>query len=136
MQLCLQYQFFKSNECVCFKVLSVAVVQWLRLFCFVWLFKHFYDGGPCDIESSSLICSLNQWTGFHMIGIFIVKELRRMLYCYNFEISSIFQWHCSQTLIILSDWSQLPSVILTGSTLFNSKCFLIVVSWSYCNILL
>ena len=33
------------------------------------------DGGPYHVETSPLICSANQWTGFYMIGTFFIKEL-------------------------------------------------------------
>ena len=36
---------------------------------------HFQDGGSYHIETSSLICYANQWTGFYMIGSSIIKEL-------------------------------------------------------------
>ena len=29
------------------------------------------------METSTLICSANQWTGFYMISVFVMKELRR-----------------------------------------------------------
>ena len=32
-------------------------------------------GGPYHIETSPLICSENQWTGFYMIGISVMREL-------------------------------------------------------------
>ena len=35
----------------------------------------FHDGVPCHIESSPLVCSENQWTGFYMIGTSIMKEI-------------------------------------------------------------
>ena len=35
----------------------------------------FYDGGPFHIETSALIYSSNQWTGFYMIGTSVMKEL-------------------------------------------------------------
>ena len=42
-------------------------------------FKHpvllFHDGGPYHIETSPLIYSANQWTGFYMKGTSIMKEL-------------------------------------------------------------
>ena len=34
--------------------------------------------GPCHIETSSLICFANQWTGFCMIGTSVMKELIRL----------------------------------------------------------
>ena len=35
------------------------------------------DGGPCDIETSPLICPANQWTGFYMIETSIMNELNK-----------------------------------------------------------
>ena len=49
----------------------------------------FYDRGPYHIESSLLICSANQWTGFfHMIGTSITKELKQVC-SQSFLVSSI-----------------------------------------------
>ena len=39
----------------------------------------FNDGGLYHIETSPLICSANQWTGFYMITASVMKELRRVL---------------------------------------------------------
>ena len=35
----------------------------------------FHDGRPYHIETSLLTCRANQWTGFYMIGTFVMKEL-------------------------------------------------------------
>ena len=35
----------------------------------------FHDGGPYHIETSRLICRVNQWTVFYMIGTSFMKEL-------------------------------------------------------------
>ena len=35
----------------------------------------FHDGGRYHIETSPLICSANQWTGFYMITASVMKEL-------------------------------------------------------------
>ena len=35
----------------------------------------FHDGGSYQIETSILICSANQWTGFYMLGTSVMKEL-------------------------------------------------------------
>ena len=35
----------------------------------------FHDGGPHHIETSPLICSVNQGTGFYMIRTSVMKEL-------------------------------------------------------------
>ena len=41
--------------------------------------KHqlFHHGGSCLIETSPLICSENQWTGFCIIGTSFMKDSRR-----------------------------------------------------------
>ena len=39
------------------------------------ILEFFHDGGPYHIETSTLICKTNQWTGFYMIGTSVVKEL-------------------------------------------------------------
>ena len=36
----------------------------------------FHDGGPYHIETSSVICIANQWTGFYIIGVSVMKELK------------------------------------------------------------
>ena len=42
------------------------------------------------MEISPLICRANQWTGFYMIGTFVMKELRNALSLFkNAQISSI-----------------------------------------------
>ena len=35
----------------------------------------FHDGGPFHIETSPLICRVNQWTSFYMITASVMKEL-------------------------------------------------------------
>ena len=35
----------------------------------------FNDGGPYNMEASPLICFANQWTGFYIIGTFVMKDL-------------------------------------------------------------
>ena len=42
----------------------------------IWqLLTFFHFGGPYHVETSPLNCSANQWTGFYMIGTYIMKEL-------------------------------------------------------------
>ena len=36
----------------------------------------FHDGDRYHIETSPLICSANQWTGFYMITASVMKELK------------------------------------------------------------
>ena len=43
-------------------------------------FQLFHDRDPYGIETSPLICRANQWNGFYMIGISIMKELRIVVY--------------------------------------------------------
>ena len=40
----------------------------------VWVLT-FHDGGPCNIETSLLICNAKQWAGFYIIGTTAMKEL-------------------------------------------------------------
>ena len=59
-----------------------------KLYSLVLIFRGFHDGirisqltylfrdGGRYIETSPLICSANQWTGFYMITAFIMKELK------------------------------------------------------------
>ena len=52
--------------------------------------ERFRDGGPYRIETSSLICSANQWTGLYMIGISITKELNKVKKQYDtFHVNSL-----------------------------------------------
>ena len=48
---------------------TVVAVSWTRI-----LFNS-HVGGPYDIETSSLICSANQWTGLYMIETAGLEEL-------------------------------------------------------------
>ena len=36
----------------------------------------FHDGGPYQLETIPLISFANQWTGFYMIGITVIKKLK------------------------------------------------------------
>ena len=49
-----------------FKFLNISYV----------LLQLFHEGGRYHIETSPLICSANQWTGFYMITVSIIKELK------------------------------------------------------------
>ena len=37
---------------------------------------YFHGGGPNHIETTPSIYSSNQWTGFYVIGTFVMKELK------------------------------------------------------------
>ena len=41
------------------------------------LFNSFMTRGRYHIETSPLICSANQWTGFYMITASVMKELNK-----------------------------------------------------------
>ena len=63
----------------------------IEVTCFRNLFHLFlYDGGPDHIETSPLICRVNQWTGFYMIGTFVMKELSNNISL--FHATSLFQY--------------------------------------------
>ena len=48
-----------------------------QLFCHnQWIYLNEY-GSSCQIETSPLICSANQWTGFCIIGTSVMKDSRR-----------------------------------------------------------
>ena len=40
--------------------------------------KLFHDIGSYHIETSPLICYANQWTGFYMIGTYVMKQLNHL----------------------------------------------------------
>ena len=58
-----------------------------RLLKYIWSFfntmhervNFFNEGEPYYPETSPLICSANQWTGFYMIGTFVIKDLKLFL---------------------------------------------------------
>ena len=54
------------------------------LTCFVLLFhicsSRFNDGGPYHKETSSLICSINQWADFNMIETSVMKGLNDLIF--------------------------------------------------------
>ena len=37
-----------------------------------------HDGGPNHIETIPLLCQTNQWTGFYIIGISVMKGLKML----------------------------------------------------------
>ena len=48
----------------------------IRLFSKRTITLLFHDGGRYHIETSPLICSANQWTGFYMLTASVMKVLR------------------------------------------------------------
>ena len=41
-----------------------------------WPYFVLHEEGPYHTETSPLFCSANQWTGFYLIGTFVMKELK------------------------------------------------------------
>ena len=52
-----------------------------------WLF---HDGGRHHIETSPLICRANQWTGFNMITVSVMKELNKMALIKSFLVGALY----------------------------------------------
>ena len=58
------------------------VKHYRKTFSFSNIFlKFFHDGGRYHIETSTLICSVNQWTGFYMITVCVMIELNS--FCFH-----------------------------------------------------
>ena len=58
-------------------IISCIVEERLKLLCLIFDFTSglFLDGVSYYVETSPLICSANQWTGFYMIRTSVMKEL-------------------------------------------------------------
>ena len=56
---------------------------------FVLYNKLFHDGGRYHIETSPLICSENQWTGFYTITVTVMKELKASIFDYLWQKSEL-----------------------------------------------
>ena len=61
----------------------------------------FHDGGLYHIETSPLICSANQWTGFYMISASVMKGLIQKLNENHSLCYSKFFVHIRNSLFIL-----------------------------------
>ena len=59
-----------------FYTIATSVIKYLKVLIWVWLF---HDGGRYHIETSPLICSANQWTGFYMITASVMRELTQRI---------------------------------------------------------
>ena len=64
------FQFYTFN----FQFNAFDFLQYLLQFT-IFYFNSSHDGGPYHIETSPLICSANQWTGFCMLGTSVMNEL-------------------------------------------------------------
>ena len=56
-------------------LLHNKIIHFRSKIIFSFNFSFFHYGRPYHIETSPLICSASQWTGFYMIGISVMKEL-------------------------------------------------------------
>ena len=67
---------------------------------------NFHEGGPYHIETSPLICEANQWTGFYMIVISVMKVkeggLTRYIYGGYSSLIYIFVDICNLSLMKFS----------------------------------
>ena len=82
----LNWLLFLSSITISWKKLSLSIARNIKgklilfyvsnAFLFFSSIYLFDDGGPCYIETSTLICYANQWTGFYIIVAFVMKELR------------------------------------------------------------
>ena len=77
--------FFYFNQLFISK--SKMIFRDLKRFAY---FKPFYDGGPSHLETSPLICSENQCSGFYMVGTSLMKELNKNRQIFDALISGIY----------------------------------------------
>ena len=62
-----------GNPYVNWKCLNIYCLD--CIFYFNFFIKLFLWRGPYHIQSGSLMCTGNQWTGFYMIGTSVMKQL-------------------------------------------------------------
>ena len=67
----------------------------------IFLNELFHDLGPNFTETSQLICSANQWTGFYMTGTCVMKELMTATNGWILPIHSCY-WLLEKTQALLS----------------------------------
>ena len=48
----------------------------IKVDCLISRYELFHNRSPCSIETSLLICSANQWSGFYKIGTSVMKGLK------------------------------------------------------------
>ena len=49
--------------------------------------QFFDDRGPCQMETSPVICRASQWTGFYIIGTSVVRELIQKKFDFEFRVN-------------------------------------------------
>ena len=59
----------------------------------------FHDGGRYHIETSPLIYSANQWTGFYMISTSVMEELTHFMPLVYFNTTWKYHWSISENLL-------------------------------------
>ena len=62
-------------------IFGIYLISSEHLFFHIYLI--FHDGGRYHIETSPLICSVNQWTDFSMITASVMKELNLYMFIYQ-----------------------------------------------------
>ena len=65
-----KFDFIRSKE-------FSKIVYYFEYFEYIPYILTFHDGGCYHIETSSLICRANQWTGFYMITASVMKGLNK-----------------------------------------------------------
>ena len=74
-------RFMSSQAFVYKKLLKLPAIE---------LFNSFMTDVPYHIETSPLICRANQWTGFYMIKVFVMKELiKSNIVCICFTVLTL-----------------------------------------------
>ena len=76
----------------------------------------FYDGGCCHVETSPLICSANQRTGFYMITASVMKELSTLNHL-------VFRGHVTNWIRYISFFSRLIMITKLGRVLTSGRSF-------------
>ena len=79
--------------------------------------KLFHDGGHYHIETSPLICSANQWTGFYMITASVMKGLRQN----SFSVICMTQWRNSTAHCVNELYSIFVISIFLSSRILQTK---------------
>ena len=80
--------------------------------------------GPYHIETSPVICSANQWTGFYMIGTSVMKELKAD-WIIDKANCKIFQLNFASSFIIAMGYIFWPKIFLYTVAYFTVKRFII-----------
>ena len=61
------------------EIIEILIDKWKSSSAKYDQYQLFHDGVPYHIETSPLIYSVNQWTGFYIIRTSVMKELSSIL---------------------------------------------------------